>query len=85
MQRGLLVIARGARTHIVYPLHVTQVSRGVVYVTTLPCREFETRRVSFQYASSHATYDIELPCLDVHVDALSQAIHDTKSLPCLDV
>ena len=47
VQCGSLVIARGARCGLVYPMHVSEVRDGVVSCTTLTCHRRETRRVSF--------------------------------------
>lgn len=47
MQCGLLVIARGTRSCLVYPLHITQIQPGLVSVTLQPCIQREKRHVSF--------------------------------------
>ena len=43
-------------------------------MTALPCREVETRRVSFQDALSHAIHDIDLPLLDVQIEPVVQIV-----------
>ena len=48
MRKGSLAIARGARIGTDYPLHVRHVRDGIVFVTSQPCADAETRRVSFQ-------------------------------------
>ena len=58
VQCGSLVIARGARSGSVYPMHVSEVRDGVVSCTTLTCHRRETRRVSFASDLHHAQ-DIE--------------------------
>ena len=47
IQRGLLVVARGARSGTDFPLYCSYSRAGAIYVTALPCREVETRRVFF--------------------------------------
>ena len=47
MQLGSLVISRGARTYVVYPLLIPYARDGVVLIATLMCGEREMRHVSF--------------------------------------
>ena len=59
MHCGLLVIARGAKSGMVYPLHVSHVRDGAVSVILQPCREREMRRVSFADALQDTQTSIE--------------------------
>ena len=44
-------------------------------MTALPCREVETRRVSFQDVLSHAIHDTDLPLLDVQIEPVVQSVY----------
>ena len=70
IQRGLLVVARGARSGTYFPLYCSYSCAGAVYVTALPCREVETKRVSFQDALSHAIHDTDLPLSNVQIEPI---------------
>ena len=59
LHRGLLVVARGARSSTNFPIYPSYIRAGAVYVVALPCREVETRRVSFQDAFSCHVIDTE--------------------------
>ena len=49
-----LVIARGDRSRLIYPLYVSEVRDDVVLIELLTCRQIETRRVSFAIELHHA-------------------------------
>ena len=56
------------------PLYFSYSRDGAVIVSVLPCREVETRRVSFQDAFSHAIHDITLPLSDVQIESVVQTV-----------
>ena len=59
MHRGSLVVARGARSSTNFSIYPSYIRAGAIYVVALPCREVETRRVSFQDAFSCHVIDTE--------------------------
>ena len=54
MRCGSLVIARGDRSCLIYPLYVSEVQDDVVLIELLTCSQRETRRVSFDIDLHHA-------------------------------
>ena len=77
MHWGSLVMARGARSGLVYPLHISDTRDDVVSVYLQPCMERETRHVSFadvlQYAQipfEHGVPDVHLSCGDIHANSV---------------
>ena len=54
MQLGSLVIARGSRTYVVYPLLVPYARDSVVSIAKLMCGEQEMRHFSFASTLQYA-------------------------------
>ena len=68
----MLVVARGAKSGIDFPLYFSYTRAGAAHVVVLPCIEVERRRVSFQDALSHVIHDTNLPLLDVQIELAVQ-------------
>lgn len=79
MHCGSLVIARGARSGLVYPMHVSEVRDGVVSCTTLTCHWRETRCVSFASELHYAPETEHAVVQDMSVDSAAAEVEQDCS------
>ena len=85
IHRGSLVVVRGARSGITFPLYCSYIRAGAVHVVALPCREVERRRVSFQEALGvHVIHDTVLPLSDVQTEPEVQCLSSERHVESVD-
>ena len=68
------MVVRGVKSGMDFSLYFSYSHAGVVYVTALPRREVETKRLSFQDTLSHAIHDTGLPLTDVQIEPVVQIV-----------
>ena len=88
IHRGLLVVARGARSGIEFPLYCSYIHVGAVHVVALPCKELERRTVSFQDALGvHVETGPKVQCLssERHVESVDSSLDARQGQSSIEV